>query len=42
MGKSETEYDDTMKRSEKIIHQRLSIIIKFNVVTPHNNKGKEL
>ena len=40
MGKSETEHDKIMRRSKKIIYQRLSINITLNICTAHYNKGK--
>ena len=40
MRKPETEYDEMMRRSKKIISQLLSAIITLNLGTAHYHKGK--
>ena len=42
MVKSETEFDDSMRCSKKIIYQFLSVRIKINIGTSHYHGGKEL
>ena len=41
MRKPETEYDEMMRRSKKIISQLLSAIITLNLGTEYYNRGKE-